>query len=98
MPQTHPRSIERSGRVAARAAACRQRRRQPRIEILERRALLATVNWTSTTSGNWNLGSNWSAGNVPGPTDDVVIDVAGASPTITIDSGGQSVHSLTAQD
>ncbi|MHB1560310.1 MAG: carboxypeptidase regulatory-like domain-containing protein, partial [Isosphaeraceae bacterium] len=30
--------------------------------------------------------------------DDVTIDVAGASPTVTISSGSQSVHSLTAAD
>ncbi len=60
--------------------------------------MLATVNWISTQSGNWNVGSNWSTGQVPGPGDDVVINVSGASPTVTIDSGSQTVNSLQSSD
>ena len=73
-------------------------RHRPRFEILEDRQLLATVNWISPTSGDWNVGSNWSTGQVPGTGDDVVINVSGASPTVTIDSGAQSVNSVTAAD
>ena len=68
------------------------------MEVLEDRQLLSTINWISTTSGDWNVGNNWSSGQVPGTGDDVVINVPGASPTITIDSGAQSVNSLTAAD
>ena len=60
--------------------------------------LSTTVAWISPTSGDWNVASNWNSDQVPGPNDDVVINVPGASPTITIDSGNQSVHSLTATD
>ncbi len=74
-----------------------RRLRQPRIEVLEARRLLATVNWISPTSGDWDVGSNWSNGQVPGTGDDVVIDVTGARPTVTVDSA-ESVQSLTASD
>ena len=57
-----------------------------------------TVEWTSTTSGDWNVGSNWSTGAVPTSNQNVIIDVLGATPTITISSGTQSVLSITASD
>jgi len=65
---------------------------------LERRQLLATVNWISATSGSWDVGSNWSTGKVPGPSDDVAINVSGTTPTITISSDVESVNSITADD
>jgi RHS repeat-associated protein len=68
------------------------------IEPLEPRQLLATVQWISKTSGAWDVGSNWNTGQVPGSGDDVGINVNGATPTITIGSGDQSVHSLMASD
>ena len=58
----------------------------------------ATVEWISTTSGDWNVGSNWSTGAVPTSNENVIIDVPGATPTITISSGTQSVLSITASD
>jgi hypothetical protein len=85
-------------RVGQRVRAPFRHRNRPRIEALESRELLATIDWISATSGNWNLGTNWSSGQVPGPNDDVVIDVSGSTPTVILDSGGQSIHSLTAQD
>ena len=69
---------------------------KPLVEVLERRRLLTAVDWTATTSGDWDLGSNWSTGKVPGPGDDVTIDVAAV--TVTIDSGSFSVNSATASD
>ena len=63
--------------------------KQLTVEVLEPRQLLS-VSWISKTSGNWNLGSNWSTGTVPGPGDDVIINESG-SPTITVSSGTQSV-------
>jgi phage baseplate assembly protein gpV len=71
--------------------------KQLTVEVLEPRQLLS-VSWISKTSGNWNLGSNWSTGTVPGPGDDVVINVFGASPTVTISSNVESVHSITTDD
>ena len=70
---------------------------QAAIEVLEPRQLLSAVDWISPTSGNWNVGSNWSTGTVPGPGDDVIINESG-SPTITVSSGTQSVNSVTATD
>jgi hypothetical protein len=76
----------------------RRRRRRPDFETLESRQLLSTVDWISPTSGSWDVASNWSTGTVPGPGDDVVIDVSGASPTVTINSNVESVNSITADD
>ena len=68
------------------------------MEVVEPRLLLSTVHWNSDSSGFWDVASNWDTGKVPGPADDVIIDRAGASPTITIRSGIQSVQSLTDVD
>ena len=57
-----------------------------------------TVEWISPSSGNWDVASNWSTGTVPSSNDDVIIDVPGASPTVTISSGSVSVLSITASD
>jgi len=47
----------------------------------------------ATSSGNWGVGSNWSTGQVPGSSDDVVINPFTAL-TVTINSGNRSVNSL----
>ena len=57
-----------------------------------------TDTWISTASGSWTVGSNWSTGAVPTASEAVVIDVSGATPTITISSGNQSVIYITASD
>jgi hypothetical protein len=56
--------------------------------------VMTTVYWTNRASGNWETPSNWSSGMVPGPDDDVIIDVPD-NITITHDAGNDSVHSLT---
>src|SRR4051812_5126483 len=94
MSRPNPFHVHVPGRRARAAGWSRSR---PRIEVLEQRALLATVNWISTSDGNWNVGSNWNTGNVPGSGDDAVIDVSGAQPKVTINTD-VSVHSLTAAD
>jgi len=81
----------------------RRHKRRPDFEALERRQLLSTIDWTSKTSGSWDMASNWlitASGThaVPGPNDDVIINVLGASPTVTIGSNVESVHSITADD
>ena len=93
MSQRHSSRFHR-GRVFSR----RLNRRRPMMEILERRQLLATDTWISPTSGSWDVASNWSTGAVPGPGDDVVINVAGATPTVTISSQVESVRSVNASD
>ena len=65
---------------------------------LEARCLLATDLWTSPDSGPWDVASNWSTGKVPGANDDVIINVVGADPTVTISSSVESVRSITAAD
>ena len=52
------------------------------LEPLEDRTLPSMVNWIGG-SGNWDNGSNWNSGNVPGKDDIAVINTASAA-TITI--------------
>ena len=92
--QTH-RSIFRS-RSAFRPSRPRRRGSIPRIEPLENRQLLSTVDWNSNTSGSWDVATNWSPETVPGPGDDVVIDIPGV--TVTIGSKVESVESIMADD
>ncbi len=42
-------------------------------------ASLTTINWTSPTSGSWDVAANWSTDTVPGSGDSVVIDVPGVT-------------------
>ena len=56
-----------------------------RIEQLEDRLVPAMVTWTNPGSGNWDVGANWSTGNVPGAGDNAVINTQ-ATGTITIQS------------
>jgi hypothetical protein len=67
---------------------------QPALEACEGRTLLSAVSWVGG-SGDWDTASNWSTGAVPGPGDDVTINVI--SPiTITHSLGNyDAVHSLT---
>ena len=62
---------------------------------LERRTLLSTVNWINAAGGDWDRGSNWNTGSVPGASDNVTIDLA---PGITVthsQSDDDSVNTLT---
>ena len=70
-----------------------------RLEVLEGCRLLATDSWISSASGSWNDASDWSTGAVPQPGDAVVIDVAGADPTVTFTSGVSGAYqSVTVHD
>jgi hypothetical protein len=80
-------------RLPSRPATARHRSARPRLEALERRDLLATVNWANPLGGDWNTASNWSGGALPGAGDDVIIGPIGG--TVTHSSGTHSVHSLT---
>jgi fibronectin-binding autotransporter adhesin len=50
------------------------------------------TSWASAVSGDWNVGSNWDTGNVPGISDSVLLGHAGAY-TVTSTSS-QSMGSL----
>ena len=65
----------------------------PRLEALEERVLLTTVNWTNPASGDWLTKSNWSTGTLPQPGDDVVINKVGAVQITLI--GSTTVNSLS---
>jgi hypothetical protein len=56
----------------------------------------ATVSWIGA-SGNWNTPANWSAGALPGPADDVIINVPG-NQTVTCSSGSFTVNSIQCQE
>lgn len=47
-------------------------------------ASAATVLWINSDDGDWDEPVNWSTNAVPGAGDDVVVDVAGAFPLVTI--------------
>jgi hypothetical protein len=66
----------------------------PRLEPLEDRWLPAQVFWVNPAGGDWNEPSNWSTGMLPGPADDVSIDVPSAEVTITHSTGlhGGKLH------
>jgi hypothetical protein len=53
----------------------------------------STVQWINPLGGDWNNPSNWSTGVLPGPNDDVLIDVPGGV-TITHLNGDAQAHSL----
>ena len=71
------------------------------VETLEPRTLLAAVSWTGAAGDNqWTTPGNWSTGQLPGPGDDVTINIAGKPTIFLFSSGGgvQSIHSLTLAD
>src|SRR5947209_4983910 len=76
----------------------RGHRFRPRAERLESLMLLATINWTNTAGGAWNVAGNWDLGRLPAAGDDVVIDVPSADVTITHATGSDSIHSLTTSE
>jgi hypothetical protein len=55
--------------------------------------VLASIRWTNAAGGSWQVPGNWSGNRVPGPTDDVVIDVPG-DVTITYGQGDSAIRSL----
>ena len=55
-----------------------------------------TIYWVGG-SGDWNTGTNWSTGTLPGPNDDVLINVNG-DVVVTHSSGTHSLRSLFSQN
>ncbi len=55
---------------------------------------MASINWTTGASGDWNTGTLWSSGTVPATADDVTIDAlapVGADYTVTIATGESEI-------
>jgi hypothetical protein len=85
------------------ARAWWQRRQQRRgrssvrllFEVLEERLSPAGAQWIGG-SGDFNDPTHWAGGVVPGPSDDVVIDVP--SITVTHSTGNHTIQSLTSND
>ncbi|MEX2140377.1 MAG: putative Ig domain-containing protein, partial [Pirellulales bacterium] len=78
------------------------RRRLLRLEPLEPRRLLATVNWDGNTDGDgdgvtWTDRFNWTSDALPGAADDAVIGATFAADTITHASGTTTIRSLTSE-
>lgn len=81
------------GGARRRAVACGRFR--PGLEPLEHRLLLTTIRWTNPNGGSWQTTANWDLQRVPGPGDDVVIDPAGGTGTVTyLDAGTTEIQSL----
>jgi hypothetical protein len=53
------------------------------------------VTWINPAGGQWDQGANWSTGNVPGATDDAVINTASAASISIVSGDTEAVHSLT---
>ncbi len=68
------------------------------LETLERRTLMAAVEWVGGLQGNWNEAANWSGGFVPGVNDDVLIDGQQGDTTVTFAGGTHTVNSLFADE
>ncbi len=76
----------------------RSKCRRLSIEGLEDRTLLSTITWntaTAPTGGDWDTPGNWVGGNVPGPSNAVVIDLTGAGTVTHNTNTPDSVLSLT---
>src|ERR1035437_3881338 len=53
----------------------------------------ATITWTNTTGGNWNVAAHWNPSQVPGSSDAVLITASGTY-TVILDAGA-TVAGLT---
>src|SRR6266404_3053353 len=70
----------------------------PRLEILEDRCVPANISWDGGgVNFDWNNANNWSTDQLPGPADDVTIDVAGEV-TIVHASGTTAINSLLSNE
>ncbi len=71
--------------------------RRPHLETLETRALLAAVTWTGGAGdNNWDTAANWSTDSVPGPHDDVTINIP--ANVVHSDNVTDSINSLTSTE
>jgi hypothetical protein len=84
-------SLELAPRATRRPKKSRRLNRCPRLwlEVLEDRTVPSTVTWVGG-NGDWDVANNWTTGAVPGPGDDVDINVSG----ITITHAASTTHSV----
>ncbi len=67
--------------------------------VLSAPACADTVSWTTHGDGDWSTPANWSNQKVPGISDDVTIDVDGATVrTISLAGGTYYVNTLNSQE
>src|SRR5580658_5408183 len=59
---------------------------------------MTTITWAAATSGEWFDSANWSPAQVPGSTDDALINLPGSYVVSVGSSNGQTVGSLTLDD
>jgi hypothetical protein len=71
---------------------------RPWLELLEDRAVPATVTWINPAGGAWNVPSNWDTGTLPGAADDARIPDFPGDITITHSTGTDTIRSLTSQE
>jgi hypothetical protein len=59
----------------------------------------ATITWDGGGNYlNWNNRFNWSAEQLPGPTDDATIAALTGNPTTSVSGNGVTVHSVQIQE
>jgi hypothetical protein len=58
---------------------------------------LTSAEWINPSGGFWDVPANWASGVLPGPTDDVLIDVP-ANVTVTFRQGTSAIHSLVSSN
>ena len=88
-----------SGRLVLSRERGRRRKRTLAIEWLEVRLMLSTVTWTGGAGdSNWDTAQNWSGDAVPGPGDDVTIDLGANDFAVTHSANVMdAVNSLTSK-
>ena len=68
------------------------------LELLEERLPPAVVLWDGGGDGSsWSDPSNWDSDSLPGPSDDVVIDVV-ENPTVRLETANVSVRSVSSEE
>ncbi len=92
---SRPRQHRKSNRLQSRS----HKVASPIVEACEERVLLAAVSWDGGAGDLlWNNPLNWNSDQLPGPTDDVTINAAGA---VTVKHDGVTstiIRSLTLRD
>src|SRR4051794_8368371 len=97
--------LQNGRKCEAQASPSHQRRRQScrlilaNLEQLEARIQLSAVSWDGGGDGSsWTDKLNWSTDALPGPADDLIIDVTAANPTVTLSNTSVTIKSLQSQE